>query len=156
MNLYPYFEAPNIYAGTDPAIFLAGGISGTPDWQREATERLRGTAVVLNPRQANFPIENPLAARDQIKWEFEHLAKAAVVLFWFPDSGNVVQPIALFELGAYAYAGLHNKGIAVGAHPDYVRRQDVVMQLELARPRLWIYDSLDEVMGATERLIRKL
>jgi SAM-dependent methyltransferase len=125
------------------AVFLAGGISGCPDWQAEACALLAHLPItVLNPRRANFPIDDPSAAASQIRWEYEHLRAADVVVFWFPDSGPVTQPIALFELGAHATAG---KPLVVGCDPSYVRRDDVVYQLGLARPELTVHSDLRSV-----------
>lgn len=142
---YAYVEAPHVYREPGPAVFLAGGITGCPDWQTEAAALLADWPVaVFNPRRANFPIHDPAAAEGQIRWEFEHLKRANVVLFWFPDSGSIVQPIALFELGAHAAAG---KTIAVGCDPNYVRRADVVYQLALVRPEVTVRDALADVVG---------
>lgn len=146
-----YFEAPQYYTGSAPSIFLAGGISGTADWQTPVAQRLSQKAVVLNPRRQTYDLGNLTETPRQIKWEFDHLAKADVILFWFMP--ETLQPIAMFELGAYAYAGLHGKPLAVGSDPGYARRQDIVVQLGLARPDLVIFDSLDLVVEEAERLL---
>jgi Fur family ferric uptake transcriptional regulator len=138
-----YVEAPTDYRGDLPAVFLAGGITGCPDWQAEARELLAGSGfVILNPRRGDFPIHDPDAAAGQIAWEFTHLRRADVVLFWFPDSGPAPQPIALYELGAHAATG---KPLAVGADPGYRRRADVVLQLGHVRPGLVVRDNLADV-----------
>lgn len=127
-----HVECPNEYDGAAPAVFLAGGITGCPDWQADARRELADLPIaVLNPRRSEFPIVDPTAAEGQIDWEYRHLASAYAVLFWFPASGPVPQPIALFELGVHAAAG---KPIAVGCDPVYVRRADVVHQLARFRP----------------------
>lgn len=100
---------------------------------------------------ADFPIHDPGAAAGQIAWEFEHLRRADVVLFWFPDSGPVVQPIVLYELGAHAAAG---KPIAVGCDPSYVRRADVVLQLGHARPEVTVRDTLGAACADVRALLR--
>ncbi|MFJ3221321.1 nucleoside 2-deoxyribosyltransferase domain-containing protein [Kitasatospora sp. NPDC086801] len=130
-----YFEAPDYYrpaAGDPPAVFLAGGITGCTDWQAGLAEQLLAEGlVVLNPRRTDFPIHDPAAAPEQIAWEHHHLhLEQVVTAFWF--AAETVQPIALLELGA----ALDNprRRIAVGAHPLYPRRLDVVEQTRLARP----------------------
>ena len=144
-----YVEAPEDYDGSVPSVFLAGGITGCPDWQAVAAQVLTDHAVVvLNPRRANFPIDDPSSAAVQIGWEYRHLRKANLILFWFPDSGDVVQPIALFELGAHL-----GGSIAVGADPGYVRRSDVVYQLALARADLIVHGSLGDTVQAAIRAI---
>ena len=145
-----YVEAPEEFDGGAPIVFLAGGITGCPDWQAEASRILNRTRVaVLNPRRADFPIHDPSAAEAQIDWEFRYLQLADVVLFWFPESGDVPQPIALYELGAHAATG---KPIAVGTDPAYVRRADVVHQLRRARPHVPVRFELKAVCTDALRL----
>ncbi len=145
-----YVEAPTEYTATDPAVFLAGGITDCPDWQLVARDLLADApCVVLNPRRADFPIHDPGAAAGQIDWEFRHLRLADVVLFWFPASTSV-QPIALYELGAHAAMG---KPIAVGTDPLYSRRMDVALQLEHVRPDVPVYHSLARVVAETRRIL---
>ena len=63
------------------AVFLAGGITDCPDWQAEMVEMLSDTDLTLfNPRRADFPIGDPLAAQKQIKWEHDHLRMAGSIL----------------------------------------------------------------------------
>jgi hypothetical protein len=136
-----YVESPDEWSGGDlAAVFLAGGITGCPDWQAEARRTMSGV-VVLNPRRADFPIHDPDAARGQIEWEYRHLHRARVVLFWFPACESP-QPIALYELGRHAALG---RPIAVGVEEGYIRAADVRIQLELARPDIRVFGSL----GAT-------
>ncbi|MEU4421932.1 nucleoside 2-deoxyribosyltransferase domain-containing protein [Actinoplanes sp. NPDC024001] len=132
-----------------PAIFLAGGISGVADWQSAAIDHL-GTAwpVIYNPRRPDFPMHDPAEGARQIRWEFDHLARAAAILFWF--SVETVQPIVLYELGRWANSG---KPLAVGADPAYPRRFDVVEQLALARPGLVVHSDLPSTCAAANVLV---
>jgi len=130
-------------------IFLAGGISDVGDWQQEAISRLRAAwPVIFNPRRDDFPMGDPVEGARQIRWEFEHLARADAILFWF--SFETLQPISLFELGRWASS---DKPLAVGAHPDYARRFDVVEQLGLIRPGLRVHDDLESTCLAANRLL---
>lgn len=142
-----YFEAPDDYtpAPGDPAsVFLAGGITNCPNWQRPATgELLEVGLVVLNPRRAYFPISDPAEAPRQIAWEHRHLHLADLTLFWFCE--REVQPIALLELGAALGEG---RPIVVGAALAYPRRLDVVEQLRLAGRELHVHASLEETVEA--------
>lgn len=139
-----YVEAPKNYVGTKPSIFLAGGITGCPNWQKKARRQIEGSGVVvLNPRRKNFPIDDSTAAYEQIKWEYRHLQIATSILFWF--CAEAIQPIALFELGSWLRSG---DRITIGAHPDYERRDDVVIQTSLARPDLRVYDTLWTTVNA--------
>jgi hypothetical protein len=140
-----YIEALEVYEPTpdELAVFLGGGITGCPDWQAEIVAKLSDveSLTLLNPRRANFPINDPSASEAQIKWEFEHLRKADAILFWFPK--ETLCPITLFELGAWLMSG---KQLFVGVHPDYARRQDIEVQTKLAKAgRLKIFYSLDDL-----------
>jgi hypothetical protein len=128
-----YVEAPDEYDGPGPSLFLAGGISGTFDWQTDVVQRLGDLPLVLlNPRRRTFPMDDPSAAEGQIAWEFRHLRRATAVLFWFPP--ETLCPIALFELGGRTL--VPEQALFVGTHPDYQRRLDVEIQLRLARPEV--------------------
>lgn len=78
-------------------LFLAGGITNCPDWQAEAI-RLLGNQdiVVANPRRNRLLASEGAEAACQIRWEYEFLKRARVVLFWFPKES--LCPIALFEV----------------------------------------------------------
>ncbi len=128
-----YIEAPNEFNEPGPSLFLAGGISGTHDWQTELVALLADLPLVLlNPRRRNFPMDDPTAAEGQIAWEFRHLRRACAVAFWFPP--ETLCPIALFEMGGRVAE--KNQALFVGTHPDYQRRLDVEIQLRLARPEV--------------------
>src|SRR5215218_4361930 len=134
-----YIEALAEYDGTGPSLFLAGGISGTFDWQADLIARLADLPLVLlNPRRKNFPIADPAAAPAQIEWEFRHIRRATAVLFWFPH--ETLCPIALYELGGRSL--VREQPLFVGTHPDYQRRLDVVVQLQLARSEVRVVSDL--------------
>ncbi|SDZ01268.1 Nucleoside 2-deoxyribosyltransferase like [Amycolatopsis xylanica] len=143
------------YTGADarPAIFLAGGMHGCPDWRSEAIgmiERLQpavGELAVFCPRKSSAPAFD----ENMVAWEHRHLRLADLILFWFPD-GDAHQPIALYELGAAAASG---RPVVVGTGPGYLRRQDVVAQLKYARPELTVHSELTSVVrGAIEKIGR--
>ena len=138
-----YIESPNTTGLTEGerGLFLAGGITDCPDWQRDMVEMLRATNWVLfNPRRENFPIHDPNAASFQIKWEHDHLRKADAILFWFPC--ETLCPIVLYELGAWS---MTRKLLFVGVHPQYKRRKDVEVQTGLARPDVRVVYSLQDL-----------
>jgi len=149
-----YFEAPDYFepAPGDPLrVFLAGGITGCPDWQAPTAEELLDVGLtVFNPRRRAFPIDDPTEAPRQIAWEHHHLRAADVTLFWFP--ADQVQPIALFELGAALGEGRH---IVIGAAPGYPRRLDIEHQVALAGSTRTVHtsmaDVLDEVIAHAAR-----
>jgi hypothetical protein len=91
-----------------------------------------------------FPVEDPDAEAAQVTWEHTHLHRAALVMFWFPASESH-QPIALYELGMMAKGPMP---IVVGADQLYARRNNLVVQLGLARPDLEVHESLADTLGA--------
>ncbi len=138
-----YVEAPDTYDGSGRSVFLAGGITGCPDWQSEVVNFLKGSAITLfNPRRTNFPIHDPSASEFQIKWEYDHLRKASAILFWFPC--ETLCPIVLYELGAWS---MTNKPIFVGVHPEYQRRQDVELQIKFVRPDVKVVYSIPDLVA---------
>lgn len=146
-----YVEAPEDYVpseGDGPSIFLAGGITGCEDWQTTARGLLfRQDVVLFNPRRADFDVTRGDSAQQQIDWEFRHLHRADLTMFWFPacDPKVTVQPIAMYELGA---ALGERRRIVVGADAQYPRRLDVVLQLRHVRPELVVGYSLEETLAA--------
>ncbi|TDX84921.1 nucleoside 2-deoxyribosyltransferase domain-containing protein [Amycolatopsis arida] len=157
-----YVEAPEYYqqaAGDPPAVFLAGGLSGVADWRAEvAASLLVERCVVLNPRRARFDLDDPQAAAEQVAWEYHHLhhVPRLLTLFWFPISDpQIVQPIALFELGAQLELVQRSldRHLVIGADPGYPRRQDVQLQVRHAAPALVVHDTLDDVLHHTRALL---
>lgn len=140
-----YVEAPNEApsGSPKPSVFLAGGITGCSDWQKIVVENLAHVSALTlyNPRRENFPIHDPKAAYEQIKWEYEHLRKADAILFWFPP--ETLCPIVLYELGAWTVS---SKMLFIGTHPDYQRKQDVEIQTKLARPSSEVHTSLETLI----------
>lgn len=131
------------------ALFLAGGITGCPDWQEEVLRTNFHGWNVLNPRRPNFDVSNPAMSDEQVDWEYDHLELADVILFWFAE--KQIQPIALYELGSWARS---TKPIAVGCHPDYPRRWDVMKQLSRRRPGLPIHNNLPNLIRNTQDLMK--
>lgn len=128
-----YIEAPERYYTGEVSIFLAGGITNCPNWQQEMVKLLKELDIVIfNPRRENFPIGDPDAAYAQIKWEFEFLDRADMILFWF--SRGSLNPIVLFEYGKWLMNTRNKdnyKPIFVGIDPEYERKQDVKIQTQL-------------------------
>jgi len=143
--------APNDYSAYVEgglSVFLAGGISGCPDWQAEYAKYVQHLCrsmsipnlILLNPRRPDFDTSDPNASRAQIEWEFRHLALADAISFWFPK--ETLCPITLYELGKWTM--YHRKPIFIGVHPEYKRREDVDIQTGLERPEVEIvYDLAD-------------
>ena len=146
-----YIEAPANWVKNPvrSSVFLAGGITGCPNWQRELTEMLRATDyVILNPRRDDFPIHDPSAAELQIRWEFLHLRRADLISFWFCK--DAIQPIALFELGAWSTRE-STATILIGVEPGYPREQDIYIQMSLLGRR--VVSTLDDLAGEIKRVL---
>lgn len=139
-------KPPEMLDGTLPAlgVFLAGGITNCPDWQKEVTTLVPNDLpfIFCNPRRDAFDVNDPSLADEQIEWEQHWLWHCGVVTFWF--CRETVQPITLFELGQqlarHKISFLAPNKLApapklfVGVHPDYPRAMDVRKQLRLS---LW-------------------
>jgi len=127
------------------SLFIAGGISNCPWWQRDFVGMLEDTdLVLLNPRRDEYDMSNIDLEEEQIKWEHHHLALALGYAFWFPK--ETLCPITLFELGAVS-AGPRGRRIFIGTHPEYARKRDIKWQMLLRRPEIDVVDSLEELAG---------
>lgn len=125
-----YVEAPNRVEVSKKSIFLAGGITGCPDWQKKLVDKIKDLDIIIyNPRRANFDISDPNASKIQIEWEHEMLKKSDVISFWFCK--GEIQPITLYELGAHTKT---SKPLIIGMDKGYERRSDVEIQTKLERP----------------------
>ena len=124
-----------------PIIFLAGGITGCPNWQKELIDLLYlKDATLINPRRDNFEwVPDSDEARKQIEWEHTYLNCSDFISFWFPK--ETVCPITLYELGRW----VGRKNILVGIHPKYSRKFDIQEQLRLAHEEQEIVYSLEEL-----------
>ncbi|HYF75015.1 MAG TPA: nucleoside 2-deoxyribosyltransferase domain-containing protein [Candidatus Nitrosocosmicus sp.] len=141
-----YIEALESYIPKEGelSLFLGGGITDCPDWQKELVDILRAKLdtdlTILNPRRANFPIDDPSASYDQIKWEFDHLRRVDAITFWFPK--ETLCPITLYELGAWS---MTDKPIFVGTDKGYQRSGDVFVQTQLVRPEVVITYDIEQL-----------
>ena len=120
------------------SVFLAGGITNCPNWQKEVIEGLSNTNLtVLNPRRDLFPIHDPNASEEQIKWEFEALEKCDIFSMYFADADSD-QPICMYELGRniarmqMRFPNSWIRRIIITADPEYRRFEDVLIQTKLA------------------------
>ena len=125
----------------ETTLFLGGGITGCFDWQEKMCQLLAETdLILLNPRRKHWPIDDPEATDKQIRWEYEHLQLADMIMFWFAP--ETLCPITLFEYGKWL---VRNKPLFVGCDPEYKRLLDVQVQTALERPFQKVFTSLEEV-----------
>ncbi|MDD5650648.1 MAG: nucleoside 2-deoxyribosyltransferase domain-containing protein [Candidatus Nanoarchaeia archaeon] len=143
-----YLECPAELVEGRTKLFLAGGVTSCRDWQSEVIAQIDDLdIIVLNPRRKTFNVTDKQMEWEQIHWEFKMLSKADVIAFYF--CRETVCPITLYELGRYAAL---DKRIIVGMDNDYSRRNDVEIQLSLAKPELKvIWTSIDNFIRAIRR-----
>lgn len=128
-------ETPDFSGELPKIIFMAGGITGCPDWQSEFQTIIKSHTeisddfVMVNPRRPNFDVRDPSMSEQQIEWEAKWLERAWLTTFYFPPDS--LCPITLFELGKQLGLG---RNVLVAAHSDYARKIDLVHQLRLMRP----------------------
>eukprot|EP01120_Amphizonella_sp_Union-15-10_P008942 TRINITY_DN3302_c0_g1_i1.p1 TRINITY_DN3302_c0_g1~~TRINITY_DN3302_c0_g1_i1.p1 ORF type:complete len:333 (-),score=48.98 TRINITY_DN3302_c0_g1_i1:54-1052(-) len=145
-----YIECPDEFDEIGPSIFLAGGISNCTDWQSYVSKEIQKilpSLVVLNPRRSNFDLLDTNMTKQQITWEFKHLRKSTAILFWFPSES--ICPIALYELGTWTIlAQQTNTKIFIGCDQFYTRKEDLIIQTQLANPSILpIVESLESLIA---------
>ena len=150
MKLY---RPPQPVESYENSLFVAGAITGAPDWQSDFAHNLRDTdLILLNPRREIYDSLDPDALREQIRWEHDGLRNSSAISFWFPAGALCM--ISLYELGSWAHWRDENgqpKPLFVAAQPNYARYDDVIIQLELERPDMQVLASLEEL--ATQVLV---
>lgn len=147
-----YVEAPHKVEVSKKSIFLAGGITDCPDWQKKVVEKIKDLDIVIyNPRRANFDVSDPNALKMQIEWEHEMLKKADVISFWFCK--ETIQPITLYELGAHTVT---SKPLIIGMDKGYERRDDVEIQTKLERPDTKFVYSLKDLSDRIFKLFNEV
>jgi len=143
--------------GVVPVVFLAGGITGCPDWQSDLIDLIKceGPFILANPRRVLWDMSTD--SREQIAWEYAWLDRADIISFWFPC--ETLCPITLFELGDVGRRTMgksdSSPSLIVGAHPKYQHLFDIQQQMSLRNPAFGVCDSLDVVASSVnQRLAR--
>jgi hypothetical protein len=119
-------------------LFLAGSITGAYDWQIQMLQKtsfpdesVLDKYNVFNPRRNSFDLMNKEVEKEQITWEYHIINnKCKNILFWF--SHETLAPITLYEYGRVLARFDQYDNIFVGIHPEYKRKNDVLIQSELA------------------------
>ena len=139
--------APEIVEFTPNSIkvFLACGIQKCPMWQDMVIENFKVVEMesdvdlyLINPRRKNFPINDPSAAEEQIRWEFEMLEKCDIFSMYFANTLESDQPICFYELGRNIERMKHRfpedwfYRIVVTCELGFRRWKDVDIQTSLA------------------------
>lgn len=136
--------APSVEKPKHISVFLAGGITNCNEWQKEVIEELKDYDIsIFNPRQDHFDVSDKSASEKQIAWEYERLEQMDIFSIYFCDSVSN-QPISLYELGRNIvriqnrFPNDWQKRIVVSVEYGYKRKQDVLIQLSLCAPSLYI------------------
>jgi hypothetical protein len=152
-------EAPNKDNVDGFKVFLAGGITSCPNWQKSIIDKLKGqeknikeNIILFNPRRENFPIHDPNAANEQIKWEYDKLKESDMIIFWF--SRGSLNPIVLYELGMWGNS--RDIPIIIGIDEGYERKQDVEIQTKLAKPDVLTVYNLDDMVSSMIDVFKKI
>lgn len=121
-----------------PDLFLAGSISGAPDWQSTACAALPDLTIA-NPRSPTWDADAPPSAVwRQIRWERMNLKQARWISFRF--AAGTDSPITFAELGEFASSG---RVIAVGVELGFSRYLNVQAICEDHNiPLFWDLDNL--------------
>lgn len=145
-------EAPQAYdpKSDDITLFLAGGISQCEDWQSEVIKTLQTiesttmpalkNLVIFNPRRSTFDINNKNETVKQIHWEFDRLEHVDLFTMFFANSPSP-QPICFYELGRnivrmqQRFPDEFDTRIFIGVQDGFSRKDDVLIQSDLASPR---------------------
>ena len=136
-----YLEAPNYLKpgeikDWERTVFLAGSISNARNWQIEAKEKLLSHFHVFNPRRENYNNFDPNEERTQITWEFNHINLSTIILFYFSE--ETLAPITLWECARAIENAKYTpwKRIYICIHPNYKRKNDIIIQTELINPNI--------------------
>lgn len=141
-----YLSTPEIYDSSSNdrlSVFLAG--SASFPWRIEFEKKLNDHELTLI--DPTYKKNDPWTRIDHIRWEHEHIDKADVLLAWLPANEetklHTLSLTTLFELGRFAQ--MKEKKIVMGIHPEYYKRNEVMLQLSILRPEVEIVSSLDEL-----------
>lgn len=154
-NQTQVIEAPlREFEPREHSLFLAGGITNCPDWQKDFINLLKDvpSLTILNPRRKDFPIHDPNAANEQIKWEYDFLKSAEMIVIWF--SRGSLNPIVLYELGRWVNSRPDIPAF-IGIDPEYTRKQDVIIQTKLSRPDIEVVFTLEELADQIRDYLEK-
>lgn len=144
-------QSPNtITLSRQPSVFLAGGISNCSNWQNDVIKELikYDDLIIFNPRRDNFNVNDPSQSQKQIEWEYNYLLNSTMISMWF--SYETIQPICLYELGMWINS--RKKPAVIGIHPEYSRKDDIIIQTNLSRPN----DNMIKIAIGWESFIEEL
>lgn len=131
------------------SVFLAGGITNCKEWQNDViNELLYDKVSIFNPRRGHFDVSDKSESNRQILWEYERLEQMDIFSMYFCND-NSDQPICLYELGRNVvrmqnrFPSDWQKRIVISVEDGYRRKQDVIIQMSLCAPQLFIDENAE-------------
>lgn len=126
-------------------VFLAGGVIPDNDWRDEVIAYFRENwkhdkgIVFFSPVRPTCNFNDVDDLRKQIEWEQKYInSYGMIVSFFFPNS-QYHQPMSFYELGRClgkrtqdAFGNWLGNDVIVSVHKDYFRKNDVIIQTEVA------------------------
>jgi hypothetical protein len=151
-------------------FFLAGPVSGAPEWHGEAEQLLQELApefIIANPNTDNRPEGSPKVPYDlRTEWEEYHLAMAGehgYIVFWVPApaAARAVEGYAkttMFELGEWKQRHVdHGAQLVVGIEPGAPNESYLRQRFAKECPGVAIRETLAETCAeAVARLSAEL
>ena len=127
------------------SVFLAGGVIPDNDWRDEVIAYFKENwkhdkgIVFFSPVRPTCNFNDVDDLRKQIEWEQKYMnASGMLVSFYFPDS-QYHQPMSFYELGRClgkrtkdTFGNCLGNDVIVSVHKDYFRKNDVIIQTEVA------------------------
>ena len=126
-------------------VFLAGGVIPDNDWRDEVIAYFKENwkhdkgIVFFSPVRPTCNFNDVDDLRKQIEWEQKYINACGMLdSFYFPDS-QYHQPMSFYELGRClgkrtqdAFGNWLDTDVIVSVHKDYFRKNDVIIQTEVA------------------------
>lgn len=139
------FQLSSYFSKFAIPVFLAGGVIPDNDWRDEVIAYFKENwkhnkgIVFFSPVRPTCNFNDVDDLRKQIEWEQKYMnSYGMLVSFYFPDS-QYHQPMSFYELGRClgkrtqdAFANWLGNDVLVSVHKDYFRKNDVIIQTEVA------------------------
>lgn len=155
---------PEIVATDGPVIFLAGPITGAPDWQTKVIELIHDidpNIIIASPRLKYF--DGSFAYERQVDWETHYLRLAGgngAILFWLAAQtvetpGRAYAQTTRFELAEWKVRHERDGAkLAIGIEEGFGSARYIRRRFSQDAPDVKIVDSLEELCRSAVRLAR--
>jgi len=145
------------------ALYLAGGMSNCPNWQKEFTQHFENlkddcqtmmrcfwlnNLTIINPRRNNYDPTKKSEVKKQTMWEYSHIKSSDAMVFYFPE-----ESICSSALLQYGKCLASNKKIFLGIDESYTKLLDLYTITRLERPDQPINYSLKDLIEEVQTFI---